>query len=121
MDSRSPLLPATTTSPSEAYRMLHRMQYGSLVAVGEGLVADHVAAGVQRLPDEGGGVLGAEVHLVAVPQNTGRAALGQQPAQSGGRVGDVLPRLSALVWGMGPGRLQAAAGKRVASCQNSAR
>lgn len=38
-----------------------------VVDVGEGLVADRVAAGVQRLPDEGGGVLGAEVHLVAVP------------------------------------------------------
>jgi len=37
------------------------------ICVGEGLVTDHVGAGVQRLPDKPGGVLGTEVHLVAVP------------------------------------------------------
>jgi len=43
------------------------------------------------MPDKRGGPLGAEVHRVAGAQDAGRAALGQQPAQPGGGVGDVLP------------------------------
>src|SRR5579875_721425 len=52
MDSRSPRLPATTTSPSEAYRMLHLMQYRSLLAAAAGraaALADVAAAGRAHL------------------------------------------------------------------------
>ena len=66
-------------------------QYRSLAAIGKSVVADDVRAGVEDLPDERGGPLRTEVHRVAGTQDAGRAPLGQQPAQAGGGVGDVLP------------------------------
>ena len=94
------------------------------VAVRQRVMADHVGALGEDLPDERGGPLRAEVHRVAGLQDAGPAPLGQQPAQAGGGVGDVLPPVRgglAVVRLPGVFRLGAVPGLvRSAGCQPAA-